>query len=233
MLGLAGLLGLAKVLPASDPPAVPTTVLGLAIWYDASQANLADGAAVAGLADLSGRGNDAVVSQGSPTWSSSGFGPGLPAVLCPGDAQFTLVGSPLVLSGGCAVFAVLVRSSGADFSAVGNSSPGLLLYASGNVYVADDSGSSASGYCPQFGPILARWLRPAAGQPWTVRVTGQIADLSLAGGEGSLSVIQLVHRTYDSGTDSVAELLFYDQAVSEESRAALEAYLSAKWSTPA
>jgi hypothetical protein len=222
--------------PSPSPSAtpLPLTIPGLSIWYDASaSAGLVDGQTIAGLQDRSGHGRDSAVAQGSPTWSSSGFGPGHPAVLCSGRTEFSLVGSPLVLSGPCACFAVVVRPAGVEFFAVDPSSnTGLLLYSDGNVYVSDDFGHTASAAFPGSGPLVVRWLRGAGATGWVFRGTGLTSDLVLSGVPGPLTVTSFVHRpgTQDgSGLDAVAELLLFDLAVSDLSRAALESYLASKW----
>lgn len=218
------------------PPFTPTSIAGLAAWYDASQIpSLADGDPVASWADLSG--NSRTLSQGTsaarPTYKTA-IQNGRAIVRFDGVDDFMQSGV-FTLAQPINVFIVVNwRTNAADASALdGLSGITMLIRQQAsrqiNVFAGVDLSGPASvtDVWRQYGVVFS-------GASSEIRVDGGAATAGNAGtgSPGGLTVGARGGAGSAFGAVDIAEVLAYDSALSTVNRQSVEAYLKTKWATP-
>jgi hypothetical protein len=235
----------------------PKTVTGLVAWYksdagvlDASgNAITADNTKVKTWQDQSGNGKDLVQATvgNQPTWRNAANGiNGVPAVYFTGSSTNYMVSSSFDLSS-YTVFFVQKISIDCIFYEHGNAATGngQFSYTSQNPSMYVRKGAAVNGKDSTVGwgsgNVLLQWNSRYAGTSLTHTMRKNGADQTLtvrnAGDPGTATTTAALTLGARAGftapaTGFIAEVLFYNAALSSGDIANIEAYLKKKWGTP-
>ena len=235
-------VGETLVWPSGAPPFVPTDIAGLAVWLDASQLGLADGAAMTTWPNLGSALDMSVEGSPAPTFRINALN-SLPVVRCTVSCgRFRLLSSGVhkdftLVYVGRMWSANVGRVVCAAYPSSGNMLFGYwtsymdIAYCTGGggffvpdtrtattttwkMYSAD--GSTTGTYTPRFfsnGTLLGSHPTPPAIDGWA----------------GSLNISGYGTSTEETCDCEVAELVLYDRKLSDAERAEVESYLRIKW----
>ena len=220
-------------------PPFPTTLPGLAIWFDASQIALPDGAAVASWPNLaSGGAAAAMVGSPAPKVRTNAM-EGLPVVRFSANAGRLrmLQGTSGVSSTFTVVYVARMVGPNAQRVIGGIYPPWNIMYGfwQGAQDVAYDGGGFMTPNTTT--PWTTAWkLYSADAIPGTSRLfsNGVLLGTGNSQGFGGSFAISGFDATATSETSDceVAEVIVYDRKLSDADRQAIESYLRAKWFPP-
>jgi hypothetical protein len=226
-------------LVASGPSFLPTDLSGLAIWFDASQLGLADGAAVNPWPNLANAALPGTMTSGLPAVVRANAVKGQPVVrFTVSEARMRMLGMGVNLDYTLAYVARIVGTPGRIVTAQYPPYNFLLGFWNGNKDVAYDQGfysPSSTGVTV----VTGEWkLYSADGNSasYLPRLFSDGALLGTGGGGtgwgGTFNISGYDPSTSAESCDcEVAEVLLYNRQLSDADRQQVEAYLRGKWMT--